>query len=56
MCDLLWSDPLDPSMYPNMKSTSAWLPSNRGCGYLFGKEVTKEFNHNNGLKLIARAH
>ncbi len=30
--------------------------SPRGAGYLFGSKVTAEFNHINGLELIARAH
>lgn len=27
-----------------------------GAGYTFGKDVSKEFNHTNGLNFIARAH
>eukprot|EP01017_Pseudomicrothorax_dubius_P017334 TRINITY_DN1958_c0_g1_i1.p1 TRINITY_DN1958_c0_g1~~TRINITY_DN1958_c0_g1_i1.p1 ORF type:complete len:333 (+),score=83.34 TRINITY_DN1958_c0_g1_i1:65-1063(+) len=47
-CDLMWSDPTD--------DTSCWLKSARGAGYLFGCQVTKEFNHLNGLDLVVRAH
>lgn len=47
MCDLLWSDPDDRSGY-NV--------SPRGAGYTFGEDVSKQFNHKNGLKMIARAH
>merc|ERR1712203_442704 len=47
MCDLLWSDPDD---------RSGWGISPRGAGYTFGQDVSEQFNHSNGLKLIARAH
>lgn len=30
--------------------------SMRGAGYLFGGNVVQQFNHTNGLELIARAH
>ena len=33
-----------------------YSPSPRGAGYLFGELITEEFNHINGLDLIARAH
>ncbi|KAF8603033.1 Metallo-dependent phosphatase [Ceratobasidium sp. AG-I] len=46
-CDLMWSDP---------DEVPAWAVSPRGAGWLFGGNVTREFNHVNGLKLIARAH
>lgn len=46
-CDLMWSDPED---------IETWSVSPRGAGWLFGRLVTKEFNHLNGLDLIARAH
>lgn len=46
-CDLVWSDPDD---------IDTWGVSPRGAGWLFGEKVATEFNHVNGLKLIARAH
>lgn len=46
-CDLVWSDPED---------VETWAVSPRGAGWLFGDKVAMEFNHVNGLKLIARAH
>lgn len=46
-CDLVWSDPED---------VDTWAVSPRGAGWLFGDKVASEFNHVNGLKLIARAH
>ena len=33
-----------------------WGISPRGAGYTFGQDISEQFNHNNGLKLIARAH
>lgn len=47
MCDLLWSDPDD---------RSGWGISPRGAGYTFGQDISEQFNHTNGLDLIARAH
>ncbi|KAK0419401.1 hypothetical protein QR680_014125 [Steinernema hermaphroditum] len=47
MCDLLWSDP-DDRMGFNL--------SPRGAGFVFGPDISKEFNHANGLKMISRAH
>ncbi|PQE28828.1 phosphatase 2A protein [Rutstroemia sp. NJR-2017a BBW] len=46
-CDLVWSDP---------EEVDTWAVSPRGAGWLFGDKVANEFNHVNGLKLIARAH
>jgi serine/threonine-protein phosphatase 2A catalytic subunit len=28
----------------------------RGAAYTFGQDVSEQFNHTNGLKMIARAH
>lgn len=47
MCDLLWSDPED---------MIGWGISPRGAGFLFGSDVVNQFNHENGLSLICRAH
>ena len=47
MCDLVWSDPDD---------RAGWGMSPRGAGYTFGQDITEQFNHANGLKMIARAH
>jgi len=47
MCDLLWSDPDD---------RCGWGISPRGAGYTFGQDISEQFNHNNKLSLIARAH
>lgn len=47
MCDLLWSDPDD---------RCGWGISPRGAGYTFGQDVASQFNHTNGLSLVARAH
>lgn len=47
MCDLVWSDPHEQA---------GWATSFRGAGFNFGPDVTEQFNHNNGLKQIARAH
>ncbi len=46
-CDLMWSDPED---------IETWAVSPRGAGWLFGDKVAQEFNHVNGLELVARAH
>ena len=62
MCDLLWSDPSDSSgfllsveFYLNIFGIG-WGYSYRGAGFLFGQDISEQFNHTNGLKLIARAH
>jgi diadenosine tetraphosphatase ApaH/serine/threonine PP2A family protein phosphatase len=45
--DICWSDPED---------IPGWGVNQRGAGYVFGSDPTKEFAHNNKLRLIARAH
>ena len=47
MCDLLWSDPED---------IEGWGLSPRGAGYLFGGDVCSQFNQQNKIELICRAH
>ena len=47
MCDLLWSDPDD---------RFGWGISPRGAGYTFGQDISEQYNHTNGLSLVARAH
>lgn len=47
LCDLVWSDPDD---------RMGWGISPRGAGFTFGEDVSKQFNHTNGLNLIIRAH
>jgi len=47
MCDLLWSDP---------EEIEGWGLSPRGAGYLFGGDITTQFNQANKIALIARAH
>lgn len=46
-CDLVWSDPDD---------VEGWAVSPRGAGWIFGASIAREFNHVNGLELVARAH
>ncbi len=45
--DMMWSDP---------DEVENWRANSRGAGYVFGASVVNEFNHINGLDLIARAH
>jgi len=49
LCDVLWSDPHD-------NSNGGWNISPRGCGYIWGNDISQKFNYVNGLDLIARAH
>ena len=46
--DLMWSDPAE--------DRQGWSMSPRMAGYLFGRDVTEQFNHENSLDLICRAH
>lgn len=45
--DLVWSDP---------DNVEGWVVSQRGAGFLFGSQVTREFIFRNKLNLISRAH
>lgn len=47
MCDVLWSDP---------DQIEGWTISQRGAGYIFGKDTVDTFCYTNGLSLVARAH
>merc|ERR1711964_697239 len=47
MCDLVWSDP---------DERTGWGISPRGAGYTWGQDLSEQYNHTNGLTLIARAH
>jgi len=47
MCDLMWSDP---------DELEGWGLSPRGAGYLFGEDIVEQFNRNNNIDLICRAH
>lgn len=47
VCDLLWSDP---------DERCGWGINPRGAGYTFGQDISEQFNHNNGLTLVSRAH
>ena len=45
---MMWSDPTT--------DVDNWTMSPRGAGWLFGENVTSQFNQINGLDLVARAH
>lgn len=45
-CDVLWSDPVND---PGIRVNEA-----RGCGTVFGPDVTADFLAANGLRLIIR--
>ncbi|CAD7968060.1 unnamed protein product [Amoebophrya sp. A120] len=47
ICDILWSDP---------DEITGWGISPRGAGFIFGQDVSENWNHQNNLRLIARAH
>jgi len=47
MCDLLWSDP---------DEREGFKDSPRGAGWTWGLDISEQFNHRNGLSVIARAH
>jgi len=45
--DLLWSDPVE---------SSGFTPSNRGCGQLWGADISQKFCEQNKVDFIIRAH
>ena len=47
MCDILWSDP---------DQIEGWTITQRGAGYIYGKDTVDTFCYTNGLGLVARAH
>jgi len=47
MCDALWSDP---------GARAGRNPPHRGCGVVFGPDVTKAFLDRNNLSLLVRSH
>lgn len=47
ICDMLWSDP---------DLVEGFCLSQRGAGYLFGKDPVDKFCEKNGVSVIARAH
>ena len=64
MCDLLWSDPDEIegwSLSPRGKESSWYLIKLKlfylkGAGYLFGGDIVEQFNRQNNIELICRAH
>ncbi|KAF4722167.1 Mitochondrial GTPase [Perkinsus olseni] len=48
LADLVWSDPDD--------SVKGWQLNPRGAGLVFGADPTRQFLHQNGLRMVARAH
>ncbi|KAI8615301.1 Metallo-dependent phosphatase-like protein [Chytriomyces sp. MP71] len=63
MADLVWSDPAPNTHLPNPRFTgtgedtrSDFQISPRGAGYLFGKQVTRQFLTTNNLSHVCRAH
>lgn len=46
LCDLLWSDPADDTFDANPQG---WGRNQRGAGYTFGADISRQFNHTNGL-------
>lgn len=51
ICDLLWSDPACGGL-----DDFGWKRSRRGAGFEFGPDISEQFNHENGLRFIIRAH
>ena len=47
MADIMWSDPEDKM---------GWGISGRGCGHIWGPDISSFFLYTNDLKFISRAH
>eukprot|EP00929_Paragymnodinium_shiwhaense_P118865 TRINITY_DN90764_c0_g1_i1.p1 TRINITY_DN90764_c0_g1~~TRINITY_DN90764_c0_g1_i1.p1 ORF type:complete len:585 (-),score=151.86 TRINITY_DN90764_c0_g1_i1:187-1941(-) len=58
LCDLLWSDPMEPKEdQPKPKKTAAFVPNEvRGCSYFYSFEGAAKFLQKNSLLSIIRAH
>ena len=54
ICDLLWSDPLVDEETEDRRS--AYSPSPRGAGVIFGPDVSDRFLRANKMSTILRAH
>lgn len=48
LCDLLWSDP--------DRTTNDFEENDRGVSVIFGERIVQNFNKNNDIDLIIRAH
>jgi protein phosphatase len=48
ICSLMWSDPIDQNI--------DFIPSPRGCGFLFGPKITQTFLEKNNLTMLIRGH
>lgn len=57
LCDLMWSDPLEPSLNgaPSVQD-KGFQASQRGAGFLFGADIVEDFLHRNDFGLIVRSH
>jgi len=53
LSDLLWSDPAEDD---RSESLVGFQASNRGSGYIFGKQAVDDFHFRNDLALLCRAH
>ena len=42
--------------FPYLSEITGWSVSPRGAGYLFGGDIVEQFNRDNNLDLICRAH
>lgn len=54
--DLLWSDPLKPDMKPYLSKNGCFPNLNRGCGRLFGEDISESFCKQNRFNTIVRSH